>query len=186
MSIKKDDAGFSGMLGRRVTIGKLAGKTTITSKPHRQVGKLSEKQLAHQERFLEAAEYARDQMGDAEVKALYASRITGKKQTAYNLAVGDYLVAPEVQRIDTRLYQGRIGDLIKIKAKDDFQVISVQVEITDGDGNLLEQGTAEPPQRNKRFWSFTATVDNPSLTGSVVKVIASDRPGNETEREQVL
>jgi hypothetical protein len=68
---------------------------------------------------------------------------------------------------------------------DDFRVTAVQVEIYTAAGTLLEKGNAEQ-QVNGLDWTYTATQANNLLTGSKIKAIATDIPGNEGTLELVL
>lgn len=54
----------------------------------------------------------------------------------------DFLSAPVIKTINMQKYTGTIGEVITIRAVDDFRVIGVQVTIYAADGSLLEQGAA--------------------------------------------
>jgi hypothetical protein len=95
---------------------------------------------------------------------------------------------PVVKRIDTREYKGAAGDRIVARAVDDFRVTGVRVEIYAADGTLLEAGNAAQ-NINGIDWNYTATQANPApagLTGSRIKAIAFDVPGNEGSLEVTL
>ena len=94
--------------------------------------------------------------------------------------------APEIHYISLKDYQGLIGDKIRIKATDNFQVTEVKVRITNAKGTLLEKGEAIRYPRKQAMWVYTVTVANPDLQGTVVNVIAEDRPGNVVEMEEEI
>jgi len=98
--------------------------------------------------------------------------------------VADFFNAPSVDEVDLSGYGGAAGDKIVIKASDDFEVLGVNVALTNGDGSPLESGAAiETPVKSGR-WVYTAT--SAVTTGTTVRiaVIASDRPGGKGEAAQ--
>ena len=90
-----------------------------------------------------------------------------------------------VQQIDILGYNGQSGSAIKIRAVDDFRVTQVWVEIFAADGCLLETGMAEQ-QLNGLDWVYNVQRDNPLLSGSRIKAIARDVPGNEGSLEMIV
>jgi hypothetical protein len=83
-------------------------------------------------------------------------------------------------------HTGAIGDKIRIKATDDFQVTAVNVMITDKNGKLLEAGPAIRYARKPTMWIYTLTVANPDPVGTVIQVTALDRPKNMTEKRVTI
>ncbi|EKB58260.1 hypothetical protein [Bergeyella zoohelcum] len=102
---------------------------------------------------------------------------------SYNIAVADLMNAPKIEQIDLSAYTGQVGDLIKVKAYDDFAVKAVTVEIQNSEGTLVEKGNAID---NGLEWIYTATVNNPNLSGYKIIVRATDNPNNLTEKEVQL
>jgi hypothetical protein len=192
MSTTKNDSSFSGMLGESVTVRQVRGKVVIKNRPHRQPGrptpgvKDTSKHEAAMERFLEASQYARQQISLAESKEMYGKRVTDKKRSAYVVAMTDYLIAPKVRVIDAVDYHGTIGDTITVKATDDFMVTKVKVIITHAAGALVEEGEAGPDTLKVNLWGYKATAANPTLAGTTIRAIAYDRPGNSGTAEIVL
>jgi hypothetical protein len=90
-----------------------------------------------------------------------------------------------VSVIGASRYTGTSGGQITVRAVDDFRVTAVQVEIYTANGALLEKGNAEQ-QVNGIDWTYTATQANSPLTGSKIKAIATDVPGNEGTLELTL
>jgi hypothetical protein len=182
--VKQTD--LSGMLGRNVTVREVGNKTLVSSRPRYKLKGKTEKQLDFQEKFQEAAQYAKRQIAIDESRVLYESGITTQKRSAFVVAVTDYLKAPRVKSLDVIGYRGVIGNTITVVAKDDFMVTKVVVIITDATGAILEQGEAAPDVTRADHWQYNAVVANPSLTGTRLEVIAYDRPGNTGRASKVL
>jgi len=134
-------------------------------------------QLAHQARFRQAALYGKLVMADPETKALYEAAAKAKGKPVFSLTVADFFNAPSVDEIDLSAYSGNAGDEIVILASDDFDVASVQVALTDGDGNPIENGPATETPENSGRWVYTATADVETATTVRIAVTAEDRPG---------
>jgi hypothetical protein len=117
---------------------------------------------------------------------LYTSGITGKKHSAYLVAMNDYLIAPTVESIDTRSYRGAKGDVIVVKAIDDFMVTKVKIVVTNAAGVVIEEGEAGPDVMRTNQWEYKATAANPTLAGTKIRAVAYDRPGNTGTAEIVL
>lgn len=137
-------------------------------------------------RFKHATRYAKRQVADPESKALYQKGVNADKSSAYLVALSDFLNAPEIHYIQPKLYTGLVGSLITVKVTDDFRVEDVHVEIHVPNGKLLESGHAERNKRKPFMWNYRATVVNPSVEGSIIKVVARDRPGNKVKGESVV
>ncbi|CAN5522013.1 hypothetical protein BH10BAC4_BH10BAC4_13260 [soil metagenome] len=186
MSSLKDQTDISGFLGGSLAVRKVNGKVVIKNRPERKMGDPSVKQQAVQKKFLKAAKYAKTQMEDADLKALYETGITEKKKNAFAVAFSDSINAPEVSEIKTAEFTGAAGDIIKIIATDDFKVVRVKVVITGADANILEKGEAVQDKKNAELWRYFTTVANPSLGGTKISATAFDTPDNETTLEKVL
>ncbi len=175
------------MLGETVVIRKTGSQLQMANRPDRQA-KATPGQLAVQERFQFAAQYARQQMEDPAAKELYTKGITESLKSARIVAVKDYLNAPKVRFIETVRYKGAVGNTIMVNATDDFMVTRVEIAITDSDGTILETGeaTKDMDVNNLNLWLYTATVANPLLPGTKIKAVAYDRPGNKASLELTL
>lgn len=138
-------------------------------------GALSPAQLAVRERFREAAAYAKAALADPVRQPLYQAAARAKGMSLFAFVMGDFLNPPEVEAIDATGYHGRVGDLLKVTASDDFEVASVKVVIRTAANAVLEQGPAA--LANGR-WSYAATV--PVAAGATVTIEATalDRPGH--------
>jgi hypothetical protein len=141
--------------------------------------------LAQRQRFQQAAFYGRAIQQDPTQKAAYETGVDVNTQSAYIVAVADYLNAPDIRNVDFSAYRGQIGDLIVIQATDDFAVHHVHVRIQNPDGSLVEEGdaTAAPDAYTFRY---AATTTNTTLAGDKIIVSAFDNPGNETTEQKTL
>lgn len=179
MSTINNQTELGSMLGDSVSLRKVNNRLVVTNRRKRKPSTVTGKLEAAQDKFLEATEYAKEQVADESTKALYARGITDNKRSAHQVALADSLNPPKVHYINTAKYRGKMGDLIVVKTSDDFMVTQATIVITDRKGNELERAQATP---NKKvfIWRYLATKDNPSLAGSRIEVTAADRPGNET------
>ena len=123
-------------------------------------------------------------MAEATARAEYEKKADGM-HSAYNVAVADFLNAPDIDEIDLTNYHGVIGDTIRVWTTDDFKVVQVRVMIANGDGSVVEQGDGVQ-QSNGIDWLYTATAVNESTAGDRIEVRASDKPGNIAAAEKVL
>ena len=176
----------SGMVGDTVVFRTVRGQLQMANVPGKRTGKASQKQAAVQRKFQEATKYAKKQISQPEFNTLYASGITDKKHSAYLVAMNDYLIAPTVESIDTLNYRGVLGDVIVVKAIDDFMVTKVKVIITNAAGAIIEEGEAGPDVMRSNQWEYKATATNSTLTGSKIRAVAYDRPGNTGKAEILL
>ncbi len=144
------------------------GSTHVCAKPDFSNRVFSRDQKAHQERFKQAAAYAREA---AKTLSIYAELAEGTTKNAYNLALSDWFHPPVIQRIE------RKGGVIRVAASDNVLVTEVQVKIVDSEGNVLEQGQAEQvdPANNPERWEYV-----PGVEGTI-EATARDLAGNETK-----
>lgn len=175
--------GISGTLGDMLVFRQLQGKTVLSLKP-KQTAQKSEKQLAHMKLFKEAVLYGKSVLADPSLMQEYGSGINERMQSAYIVAITDFLNSPVIHRIDISSYKGRAGDPIVARITDDFKVLNVKVEIRSSKGFLIEQGVAVM-QDNKLEWLYTTTVST-DIKGSRITIRAYDMPGNETAEERVV
>ena len=175
-----------GSLGKELVFREWEGKTVVAKAPKARTGQSTTAQLKIQENFLLASKYAKAviQGTDQGIRDAYTAALR-PRQNLYSRAVEDYMSPPVVKNIGTGKYTGAIGNTITIRAVDDFRVTGVQVEIHAANGTLLEKGNAVQ-QVNGIDWNYTATQANNPLTGSKIKAIATDVPGNEGTLELTL
>ncbi len=176
--------GLSGKLGDMIVFRQVGGETVVATTPEKRNRIATPSQKKHQRRFQEAVIYARNVMEDENLKAAYALKIKGN-QSAFNVALADFLNAPDIDEVDVSQYDGTKGSPIVVKVVDDYEVAQVIVSIFKDDGTMVEEGTATLAG-NGLDWLYTAQKANATLTGSKLIIKASDLPGNASEIEQVL
>ncbi len=177
--------GLRGQVGNFVFRRRRAdGKIFVSRHPGEQETEPTQAQASVREKFQQAAIYGRAAVSNPETKTQYAAAAK-PGQSAYNVAVADFFRAPDIEEVDLTAYAGQVGDVIRIKATDDFKVQQVSVRIENADASLIEEGQAVADP-DGRFWIYTATAVNENLTGDKITVTATDRPQNVSRQEQVL
>jgi hypothetical protein len=177
--------GARGNFGKQYVYRKRGNDTFLARMPVKTDAAPTDKQETVRDQFAAASAYAQGAINDPELKKAYGKKAPPGK-TAFNMAFRDFLKAPRVQVIDTENYDGTPGSKIVITARDDFRVISVTVSIHTADGTLVEKGDAELNPLYREKWTFTAKQSNALLTGSKIKVVARDLPGNPGTGEVTL
>ena len=167
--------GLSGSFGDQMVIKiDKAGRTIVSNKPEfNENRQFTEAQLAQQEAFREAVVYAKD----AKTEEVYVQKAEGTPMSPYNVALADWLHAPEIKEIDASEWNGQAGQVIRVRAMDDVQVTKVSVAISDENGVVLEQGQAVAAEG--AWWNYTTTEaasGNPKILAT-----AEDLPGHITQ-----
>ena len=172
--------GLSGKLGKRLVFRTTKkGNTILALSPIIDPDRVqNEGQLAIQSAFTRATSYAKS----AKTQPLYVklAKASDEDVSGYNLAVADWFGQPEIMDVDRNGWTGQMGHAIRIQARDDTQVTSVQVRMQDADGTLLEQGQAVPSEMDALWWIYTTTSEVVSPTTCTFVVTAKDLPGNTT------
>ena len=169
--------GLTGQVGDQFVIRKGKGGTTIISnKPtFSEDREFNQNQLDHQETFRHAILYAKSVKDDE----LYIQKAEGTTMNPFNAAVADFFREPVVLEIDASEWQGRAGNEIWVQAVDDTLVTKVHVTISDSNGAVLEEGTAQ--RAEGLWWTYTATTTVPMEPRPHVLATAYDMPGNSAE-----
>jgi hypothetical protein len=174
--------GLSGKVGELLVFSNRRGKTIVSSAPRKRAGEPSEAQKAHQKRFQQAVIYGKEVSVNPENRELYKQKANVKQISVYNVAVADFMQAPDIVEVDVSNYGGNIGDKISITVEDNFMVSEVSLSILNGDGTEVESGNAQPNAAGRK-WIYTATASNTNLNGDKIIVRAYDLPGNVDEEE---
>ncbi len=153
-------------------------KVVVTRKPDMSRVKWNAAQKAARERFREAMAYAKWMMGNAEMRAAYEAAAKAKGRRTFNLMLSDFLTPPVVDEIDASGYSGKVGECIRVRAHDDFEVLGVTVMLATEDHAILEQGAAVETPRGSGWWSYAVTTDVPRGTTVRITATATDRPGH--------
>ncbi len=175
--------GLHGKIGDLIVFRVRNGQTIVGAKPERS-GSPTEAMIKHREHFQEAVLYAKAAMADPAMKEAYEAAKKGS-ESAYNVAIADFLRAPHIDEIDVSNYNGQPGDTIRVRAVDDFKVAEVALSVEAADGNVIESGAAVQ-DANYLYWTYTATESNSAIQGSKIVVRVSDVPGKLVESSQTL
>jgi hypothetical protein len=152
-----------------------SGRIIMTDKPILEDQRtVTDPQKSHRETLHEATTYAR--YAEGEDVYINAARETGS--TAYNLAIVDWLGAPKVLEINVDGWTGAIGQMIRVKARDNVMVARVGVVIRDAKANILEAGEAVQAEEGSAWWNYTTQSPVPLTPFPTVEAIAQDLPGN--------
>jgi hypothetical protein len=167
--------GLSGTIGDQLVIRQdKAGRTIVAAAPGDDPNRtFTPAQQEHQEKFREAATYAKGAKDDP----AYVEKAKGTPQIPQNVAMADWFHAPEITEVDVSAWHGAAGQPIRVRAVDDVLVTQVNVVITDSAGVVLEQGTANIADGN--WWVYTTTATAPD--GSKIIASARDLPGHIAE-----
>jgi hypothetical protein len=176
--------GLSGKIGDLLIFRQRDGETIVAKKAEPSK-KSSEKQVQQRRSFQQATVYAKAATADTELKDLYEAAAKKRKGiTAYNVAVADFMSAPDIESIDLSGYKGQPDDVIRIIVSDNFAVKAVNVKICNADGSTVEEGYASHGLGN--LWSYVAKQVNESLDGDKIIISATDIPGNITNEEEII
>ena len=173
--------GLSGKIGDLLVFVQRHGTTVVSKVPQRSA-QPTERQLEQRRRFQQAVFYGKAAIESPETAALYKAAAT-KGRTPFNVAVADFLNAPDIVHVDLSGYAGNAGDRITVDATDDFSVESVRVKIVNANGPVGEGAAVRGVGYR---WIYTATLDNDDTATSRITVTASDLPGNVAESELPL
>jgi len=176
--------GLSGKLGNLIVFRNRGGKTIVAKAPKKKQTEWSEAQEQHRLKFQEAVLYAKNAIANEATKEAYQASAE-ENETAYNVAVADFLNAPSINEIDVSNYTGQPDSYIQVRVLDDFEVKEVTVSIQNSDGTEVENGAAIL-QESSIWWRYTATATNESLEGDKIIIRVSDIPGNLTEQEKEM
>jgi hypothetical protein len=154
------------------------GGTTVGRRPIFS-GAPTAAQQAVRERFRSAAAYAKSALLDPALRGRYELAARSRQMQAYAFALTDFMMPPVVDAIDPSGYHGRLGDVIKVSAFDDFEVTGVTVAVRDGEGAILMQGAAVLTDGR---WNYAATAAVAVGEAVTIEAVATDRPGQTGSR----
>ena len=133
-------------------------------------------QRQNQSRFKQGTSYITVAKQDSIIWKAYREAARANGGPASAIAMSDFFNPPRVDRIDLDGYAGSAGGTILVYASDDFGVTRVEVTISDGEGNMVEQGQAV--QGSRSVWTYRGTVAVAPGTTLQIDATAYDRPGH--------
>jgi hypothetical protein len=162
--------GLSGKLADQFVLRTLRdGRTVVCKIPDFSNRKLSEGQKQHHKRFQAASAYAKRA---SRTQPIYAQLAAGTMKNAYNVALGDWFHLPVIHKVERR------GKAIRVQARDDVMVASVQVLVLNEKGKIVEKGEAIKGRGD--WWEYV-----PGTEGKMV-LEAQDLAGNVVREETNL
>ncbi|GEP95710.1 Ig-like domain-containing protein [Chitinophaga cymbidii] len=181
-------AGTSGKLADQLVVRRERDGDLVYAKKPRKTEKEPHVNVVKQRtRFGEAAHYAKAALKVPDIRAVYEAKAKAKggRESAFNVAIGDYCNVPQVRMVNTEGYTGQPQSTIVIRAIDDVKVAAVYVTVQDPNGAVVEQGAAV--QNDMELdWTYTATAMLATLEGSLLTIKVSDLPGNQVTEEHLL
>ena len=174
-----------GMIGKQIVFKNRNGTRYVAAPPNTDENrKPTKNQLARQDRFRNATQYANEAIQDPDIKLAY-QKVANRKQSAQNMAFRDAYYPPEILSIVTQGYYGLAGNIIVVNAVDDFKVKSVDVSVVNENNEVVEKGSAIQNHDGK-LWIYTCVSANPNIKNCRIAAYAYDIPGNETVKEVSL
>jgi hypothetical protein len=167
--------GLVGMLGNSIVLRKHGNSTIMTIAPKKSSTPPTENQLTRRAKFKEAVAYAQAQLKDERSKAIYQTKATTVR-TAYHIALADYMNAPVVHEINIGKGMTRKGDIIEVRASDDFEVMAVTLYFLAADAQILHTAPASLTALNE-LWKYILPQSIAKVQS--IKAVATDRAGNE-------
>lgn len=140
----------------------------------------SDKQVAHQTRFSDASAYARSVQKDPALSEPYLASAKAKGLSPYQMALGDFMKAPEIAGIDLSGFNGKAGGVVTVSATE-WKVVDVQVRILSLEGAVQEEGAAAL-EGGSGTWLYKARTNVPSGQTVIVEATAKDRPGHTAQK----
>lgn len=117
--------GLSGKIGDVLVFRQMSGET-IVSKIPKKSSKVSAKQKKQRKRFQQAVIYGKAAVDSPETGELYrAAQKKGKRPM--NVAVADFLNAPDIEHVDLSGYTGSVGQS------------KILISVSDLPGNVTEE-----------------------------------------------
>lgn len=155
------------------------GRTLLSKKPTF-TKPWSEGQGDWRKTFSAASGFAALIKEDPELRERYRRRGKRLKLNYRQMALRDYFHPPEIEWLTTTHYRPAEGGTLEIGARDDFEVVAVQVTLRGADGAVILSGDAIPA---RRVWHFDVPVPGPGARNpTAVEISARDRPGNVSTR----
>lgn len=136
--------------------------------------KAKEARTAHEAAVRESTTYA----NFSQTQDVYINKAKRLGVTPYYIALADWFEAPRVLEINVDSWTGKIGQTIRVKARDNVKVERVSVVIRDANENVLETGETTQSEPGSLWWSYTTKKLVPMTPFPIVEATAYDLPGN--------
>ncbi|MEI7727153.1 MAG: hypothetical protein WCK09_18735 [Bacteroidota bacterium] len=178
-------AGYTGKLGNSGMYKRVVkGKEIIQRCPHRKKKKDKHERPAQVRRFQMAIRWAKMTLKSREIWEIYCRTAHGFS-SATSMAIKDYLIPAEITKVVISGYRGRAGYRIVIRVDNIVPVKSVEVSISNPEGETIESGQAVV-KSSGFLWHYVTTRSNPFYKGSRIRIISHDLPNHRAELTRVL
>jgi hypothetical protein len=114
----------------------------------------------------------------AQTQDVYITKAKRLGVTPYYLALADWFKPPKVLEINVDSWTGKIGQTIRVKARDNVRVARVSVVIRDADENVLEMGETTQSEPGSAWWNYTTKSVVKMTPFPSVEATSYDLPGN--------
>lgn len=171
---------ISGKIGNLVFVHRADGSVLVRKAPQPRSA-FTAGELQSQHRFADAVAYIKRIKATPDVYGSYQHLAQETHQRACDLAMADFLNAPEIRDVDTSGFMGQPGNKLLIHASDHTGVQEVRVLITDLNGLPLEEGPAfldDAPGR----WVYSIQGRIVSEQFALIQITATDLAGNSVSR----
>jgi hypothetical protein len=102
----------------------------------------------------------------AQANPIYVALVKKRKQPAYNVALADAMHPPRVIEIDASGYRGGVGEVIRVRAKDDVRVVRLWSTIYNAREQVIEEGEGVS-DRIGRWWTYLTQVAGNGISVTV-------------------
>ena len=158
-----------------VVFRRVLGRLYASNRPNESTKPPSADQMAQREYFAKAAGSAKDNLRVPEIRAVYERVALARQTTPFGAAMSDFFHPPEVLEVDLTAFTHAAGGRIKVHARDDAEVKSVDLTVRRMDGTVVEQGGAE---QDGTFWYYTSKTSIAPGTPLVIEAKARDWASN--------
>jgi hypothetical protein len=168
--------GSNGLIGGHFTDRKTHVERSILSRKPLldDYRKAKEARQAHETAIRESTTYA----NFARTKDVYITKAKRMGVTPYYIALADWFEAPKVLEINVDGWTGKIGQTIRVKARDNLMVARVTLVIRDAEESVLEMGEALQLEPGSAWWNYTTKSVVKMTPFPSVEATAYDLPGN--------
>ena len=168
---------YRGKFGNQFVFRNRNGQSIMAALPATAPGPPTESQAQVRRNFTNASRYAKQILLDPDMLTAYMAKANVNGQSAYVVAMTDYLRHPWIDEINIDAFEGITGDVIKVMAGDDFKVTEVMVKIFAPGGSELESGLCVLDEMGI-WWEYTTTAEITIESGLEIRAIARDLPGH--------
>ena len=173
---------LSGMIGNQlVYVVETKGKRKYVRNRPKKISKSkeSEAQRLHRYNYYKlGSHYWKRVKANPELLKEY-EKIAESPRNAYNMAMADHMHYPVITKFTLSQSKTKHNPVVQIQAVNLIRLKEVSVNVYSMDGKILECGDAVMSNTITN-WKYTCSVVTNPITEIIVKVIASDFPGNDS------